>query len=492
MTDHPERTMADTVVHEQLMRRSVVMLLWNTGENDSRVLKEAMSLASGGYEVTIVCLAAPHLPDVETVGGVTYRRVFRALHPIRQRVDAAVRLASWTLLGIAGLLLAAPFLALGWALVSLEASPAVVAVASLALFLLGVAARSVIRPRTVLAKGRIFLSRRVLGSLRTTVLGWIYKMVSGQLAFKTMGDSVRVLAPDIIHAHDLQTLPAGAKLATELGTKLVYDTHELALEVSNPPRGLHRWRLRRKEREAIKIAGRVITVSEGIAERLERQYGIRRPVVVYNAPPVGAAGPPLRHVRGDLGLDASVPLALYVGAPSQHRGLEVLIDALGLLPEFHLACVGPRREEWETELFARASLSGSEGRLHFLDPVPIQELLAYLSTADVGVIAYQNICLNHEHCMPNKLFETVLAGVPIVVANLQDLRLFVEGHGVGRVADETDPVALADAMRIVSEDPSLKPTGEHLAELRSVFGWEAQGARMLDVYAELTHSLKVG
>lgn len=461
----------------------VAMMVWNTCENDSRVIKEATSLVSAGYSVTVVCLAAPALPDVARRSGVTYQRVSRVFGPIRERVDLILNLVGLSVFAVAGAAVVAAIAAVGWLLGRSGAGPAQFSVAAVLLFGLGAAAGALIKPRRVIAVARRWRSRM---PLRMRLLTGLYRILTFRLVLLTMGDAVTALSPDVIHAHDLQTLPAAAKLATRLGATLVYDSHELATHVSTrPPLPMRLW-MKWKERRSIPHAARVITVSSGIAEHLERRYGLASPVAtIFNSPPTITGRSTSSDVRADLGLSESVPLALYVGALTANRGLEQTVDALGLLPEFHLACVGPRRADWEMDMHARAKAGGFDHRIHFMDPVPIEELTGYLSTADVGVIAIQNISLSYWFTMPNKLFETVLAGVPVVVADLPHLRDFAREHAVGVVADEKDPASLAKAIREVMSRPELRPTGERLERLREEFGWEAQARRLVALYDEL-------
>lgn len=468
----------------------VAMMVWNTCENDSRVIKEATSLASAGYQVTVVCLAADHLPDLETKAGVTYQRVGRVFGPIRDRVDMILSSVGVLVVAVFG---AAVIAGLGmgvWQLAGWGAGAerAPLAAAIVGVFVLGGLVGTRFKPRRMMARART-LVRNITKKIpiRNRLLLAIYRVLTFRLVYLTMGDAVTALAPAVIHAHDLQTLPAGARLAKTLNASLVYDSHELATHVSTRPPLFFRLWMGWKERRSIPVADRVLTVSGGIAEHLERKYRIRRPDLVFNSPPTVTTSSGTT-VRDDLGLGAEVPLALYVGALTANRGLEQTVDTLGLLPEFHLACVGPRQDEWESDMRARARKSASEDRLHFLDPVPIERLIDYLSTADVGVIAIQNITLSYWFTMPNKLFETVLAGVPVVVADLPHLRDFVETNNVGVVADQTDPAAIASAVRQVAARPDFRPGAGHLARLREQYGWEAQARRLVEIYAGLAGS----
>lgn len=468
-----------------MSHRTVVAMVWNPCENDTRVMKEASSLASAGYDVTVVCLAAPHLPMTEVRDGVTYKRVARAEFRVRDRADKVLKYLA-IISGAAAVLVFIAAVAFGVVMadrrwIAAEHSDVTYAIAAMAFslggFMFGWVARFRLRR----------VARMLVSLVRRRLLSTLYRALTFRLVYLSMGRTVRGLEPSIVHAHDLQTLPAASRLARALSAKLVYDSHELALEVSNPPLIPWRWWMKWLERRCIRRADRVITVSDGIATLLESRYGIRRPVVVYNAPPTRIAAT-AGNVRSDLHLSAETPLVLYVGAPSFQRGLEVLVDAFAHLDEFHLACVGPRNADWENSLMARAEAGRAAQRIHFLDPVPVDRLASYLSSADVGVIAYQNICLNHEHCMPNKLFETVLAGVPLVVANLVDLRSFVERHQVGVAADETDPEAIAESIRTVTANKDLRPDADKLARLREEFGWEAQASKLLAIYADLDNS----
>jgi glycosyltransferase involved in cell wall biosynthesis len=199
------------------------------------------------------------------------------------------------------------------------------------------------------------------------------------------------------------------------------------------------------------------------------------------------APPPIpRPGRGHAGRSPETPLVLFVGGLPAGRGLEETVDAIGLLPDHHLVCVGPRRPEWEATMHERAQQTQSQDRVHFLDPVPIEDLLPYIGDATVGIVPIQDISLSYRYTMPNKLFEMVLAGLPVVVSDLPHLREFVESYGVGLVADETDPAALAKAIQEVGATEALRPRGPRLDRIKDEFSWEAQGRRLAAIYSELT------
>ena len=78
-------------------------------------------------------------------------------------------------------------------------------------------------------------------------------------------------------------------------------------------------------------------------------------------------------------------------------------------------------------------------RYHVVDPVSSREVVSFVRDADVSVVAIQNICLSYYYCMPNKLLESVMGGLPVVVSNLPELRQLVHVNGYGEIMDETCP-----------------------------------------------------
>src|SRR4051812_26001458 len=147
------------------------------------------------------------------------------------------------------------------------------------------------------------------------------------------------LRPDVVHAHDAAMLLPGLLGARLTRAKLVYDSHELATGV---PYRDGRWAafVRSIERVAVPRADAVITVSDGIAERLQKLYGLsERPVVVRNAcalPSASRGGGGLRRKTGV----GSAPLVLHQGAAAPDRGCESLVRALAHLPAANLVFLG--------------------------------------------------------------------------------------------------------------------------------------------------------
>jgi len=297
---------------------------------------------------------------------------------------------------------------------------------------------------------------------------------------------LRRVDPAVVHAHDLVTLSAGAAVSRATGALLLYDSHELETQTNYwGLNALTRRELRRYERALTPSTAAVVTVCDSIADWLAQEYRLPRPVVVLNAPDPAVA-PAAGDVRQVLNLPESAPLAVYVGSVTIDRGLENCVRALPHAPALHLATVGPRNAEMEQTLLTLAHKVGVTDRLHLVDPVAPDRVTHFISTATCSVIAIQNVCLSYAFCLPNKLLESVFAGLPVAVSDLPEMRRFVESVGCGVVMDERDPVAIAQALTTLSEEPErYRILGDRLREFKDEFGWPAQRAKLLNLYSTL-------
>lgn len=295
------------------------------------------------------------------------------------------------------------------------------------------------------------------------------------------------LSPDIVHAHDLYTLYAGWLIARRTQAKLVYDSHELERGRAGVGNTIDRFIRRVSERLLIRKAAAVITVSDSIADDLASYYRLERPVVVHNTPRE-AETKVARDVRTELTIPSDTPLAVYIGGVTFGRGLVQMVEAMPMVPDLHLALVGPRThqptEDW---LRALAKFLRVEKRLHFVDPVPAPEVTQFVRTADLSLVLIQDTCLSYHFSFPNKLLESLFAGLPIVASKLPEYEAIIAKTNAGVNVDQADPVAVAEGIkRVLSKKDLYTPSAETIARMRSEYGWEAQSTRLLDLYRRLS------
>lgn len=290
---------------------------------------------------------------------------------------------------------------------------------------------------------------------------------------------------DAYHAHDLDALWPAAAAARRFDVPLIYDSHEYWTEQSSlvtRPAIRHFWAL--LESRLIRRVHRTIAVSTSIARSLQEQYGLEEVVVVRNLP-LYRSPVPSDRIRAELGLAADRRVVLYQGGFLTDNGLAEQIDAFGGLGEdlaFVLVGDGPR----ETALKAQVRERGLGDRVYFIPRVPFAELHSYTCSADLGLCLIKGTGRSFYYSLPNKLFEYLMAGLPVLASDFPDMRAVIEESAAGLVANPNDPEEIRAQIQGFFADPARAPAYRQaaLAAARR-YNWEQEAPRLLAVYAGL-------
>lgn len=457
----------------------VVMFVLKDCRRDARVLREAGTLAAAGHQVTIMALRS----DVDDPQAESERRegfdIVWIPVPPRWRRRARLVTAPW----LAWRLVA------WWARDQVKAGPPgwakLVAAAIVALVAI---------PIVVVGALLMALIRVLPGTAR--IRSGVDWLVRWRTSTEEWDRAAAAAAPsaDVFHAHDLNTLHAAVLARARAGGALVYDSHEIFLESGSHAMrpGWARRIFRRREAAWVAEVDALVTVNDALARELGSRYSPRRVVVVHNCPPrpgpvADMAGP----LRDALGIGADTPVALYHGGFSKHRGLEELVAAAALpsLDGTHVVFLGYGSQA--AELRALAAASPVADRVHVLPAVTPDELIDWVRGADVAVMPIQDSTLNHRLSTPNKLFEALAAGVPIVASDLPEMRRIVMDDAAGPLGvlcDPTDPASIAAAVADLLERPPAERAALRqrcLAAARDRWNWETESGRLVDLYADL-------
>jgi glycosyltransferase involved in cell wall biosynthesis len=308
------------------------------------------------------------------------------------------------------------------------------------------------------------------------------------------GPELDRLRPDIIHANDFRMLGVGARAvvrAREQGreVKLVWDAHEF-LPGIKPWEPHPRWHLAQiaHEREYAGAADVVVTVSDELADLLQETHGLAaRPTVVLNTPYAAQAHETAHQpsIREAVGVGPDVPIMVYSGLAAYQRGLDVMVDALPQLPGVVCAFVVAKPEsDYVRSLVARARELGVEDRVRLLPYVPFDQVVPFLSSADVGVIPIHH-WPNHEIALITKFFEYAHARLPIVVSDVKAMAHATRETGQGEVFEAESVDSFVAAARKVLENPAAYRRVYDDPAVLERWTWEAQAAILDRVYSDL-------
>lgn len=302
---------------------------------------------------------------------------------------------------------------------------------------------------------------------------------------------IQELKPEILHCHDLATLPIGCTVKAALGCTLVFDAHEMYDQLAQTSSKESKY-----NRHCLRLFGphadRFITVNESIAAYYARIMPFLPPaVVVKNATRVFE---PVAY-DGRLHKAAGVPLdrkiLLYQGGFSKRRGLDALVAAAQLLEsDWVIVMMGWGNHELALRKLAYGGTTSPfdtrfESQIRFIPPAPQEELVFWTAGATVGIIPYEDAGLNHWFCSPNKLWEYPNAGVPIIVNPFPELKRTVEGNEIGwLLPGELTPQGIAETVNsLTDEDISLAHAQCALFIARD--NWEVYSLRLVHLYEKI-------
>jgi len=294
---------------------------------------------------------------------------------------------------------------------------------------------------------------------------------------------------DAYHAHDWMTLPDCFIASLWHRKPLIFDAHELPLSELSESRW-SRWRklFARLLTAIMPHCAGVITVSPPIAEELRRCYAASEVTLVRNIHRYTSV-PHRDCLREYLGLGSEVRIALYQGNLQPDRGLNNIVRAASFLDSnIVIVLMGKAYGEIRSQLEALIEQDHVEDRVKIIPPVAYDELLHWTTSADIGLILYTpEQSLNVQWCLPNKLFEYIMAGLPILATQLEAVEEVLHRYHVGRVVPSLTPVAIGSAINTILADTQA------LAEMRlnaleAAHGdlcWETEQQQLVELYARI-------
>lgn len=276
---------------------------------------------------------------------------------------------------------------------------------------------------------------------------------------------------DGLIAVDADTL-AACSLASWIKNKpLVYDSHEYFTEVPElQGRKLSQWVWKQIEKFGIKQSVARYTVSQGIAEKLEQQYG--KPFFVVRNMPIKQR---VEHKTEKI----KKKIILYQGALNQGRGLEALIEAASNLPvEIWIAGDGDK-----TELLRKMSTNLSN--IRFLGKIEPADLPALTQQAWLGYNVLENKGLSYYYSLANKFFDYAQAGVPVICSPFPEYKALQKQFKTIIFANPEKEAIIAAIQKCLNDEAYYQVLAQNCLLAARQWTWEEEEKKLLDCYHEI-------
>ena len=286
---------------------------------------------------------------------------------------------------------------------------------------------------------------------------------------------------EIINCHSIHVLPAGVFLKLIYGKKLIYDAHEIETEV-NGAKGFKKLFAKFVERLMIGKVDEVIVTSDGFESWYKNEYKHLPPITTIKNIPYtnNLTFNESVSLKKAFNIPESEILILNQGVMSESRGTLRLLNVFANLEKKkHIVFMG-----FGPLIDKVKEYSEKYDHIHYHPPVRPEELLSYTRTADVGIHPIQNTCLNHYYCLPNKLFEYIVAGLATIVSDVHDMRLVVEKYNTGWCISDDDQIliSLLDSLNI----DMISEKKRNSLKAKEFFGWQIEEKNYLDIFNRLS------
>ena len=287
----------------------------------------------------------------------------------------------------------------------------------------------------------------------------------------------------VLHCHDLWIMPSVYLLRLFKTFSVVYDAHEYyeGLEIFNKNR------IRKKlwmmvEKRIIRSIDILITVSEPIAGLYHQKYPHLHEIEVIRNLPKQIVSSKTYHVTNLP--ETNKKLILFQGHFKPGRGLFQLIEAMVFVKDAHLVMIGGG--ELENEIRRKIKDLDLQNKISLTGYIPTDQLLATTSVGDLGIVLFEKTSLNYFYALPNKFFEYIMAGIPVLASNLETFTDYMKKYDVGLTVDPANVREIADSItKMISNDKQIKIWKENANKASKILNWENESLKMNQIYEKI-------
>lgn len=316
---------------------------------------------------------------------------------------------------------------------------------------------------------------------------WPFKSVRMRLLFKKgplfyiffnfrLFFKLLFLKSDLVYANDLDTLLPNYLISKIKRIPLIYDSHELFCEVPE----LQNSYLKRKfwlalERKIVSKLKYTVTVNESIADVLFTQYQVPF-TVVRNIAHVDLEFKP--KTRSELNLPLNKKIVLLQGAGINiDRGAEELIEAMRYVNGVLLLIIGSG-DVWEI-LKQKITEFNLNEKVQLIEKLPKTQLMHYTYNADLGLSIDKNTNLNYFFSLPNKIFDYIHAGVPILASRLPEIEKVITQYAIGSFIENHEPSHIAEKINAILNSENYLDYKKNTHKAKLDLNWDTEKQKLM-------------
>lgn len=297
---------------------------------------------------------------------------------------------------------------------------------------------------------------------------------------------IRKIKPDICHGHDPNGLLVAYFVKYIYKCKLIYDSHELwsdSMHMQGKKRIM--FKIGRKiEKHLIKKTDAVITVNNSISEIILAENDITSVTVIRNMSE--RSTDKSHNTREELEFPHCQFILIYVGNIERGRGIKKIIEAMNKVDNnIGLVLMG-RDSDYKKAMKKIIESFNLESRIKFINTVLHHQVVNVCKLANVGIAPIQNMCKSYFLSLPNKIFEYIQAGLPVLASDFPEMKKIIEDYSVGFTFDIEDTKQIADIINLIYSDKnSYRSFCVNSKSASGSLSWDVEQSKLLSVYNEL-------
>ena len=284
----------------------------------------------------------------------------------------------------------------------------------------------------------------------------------------------------IFFAEDIYTLPFAVIFGKLKRVKIIYDSRELYgfLAGLNERKIVQSfWKI--VEKLFIKHVDHIITTGKMDSDVIKEMYGVTNTVILRNLPRFYKPAQQT-DLRNQLGISNNKKILLYQGVILKGRGIEKIFEILPDISDFVFIIVGGGEfEEYYKNLAVERNVID---QVFFIGKFSQEDLPKLTPSADVGIALIENISKSYYYALPNKLFEYIMAEVPVVVSNLPQMKKIVEKYNVGFAVNPENNDEIINALEnFTSDEIQYKKFKQNCKVASEELNWENEVGNLLEI-----------